>query len=733
VPDGFIVPPSMTSSGESAKLAERLDALLDTREMYAVRSSAMVEDGTQHSYAGRFSTLLSVPANRVADAVLEVVARGVTDVYADRLATDTPEIAVLVQRMIRPRVAGVVFSRNPVSGMRESVIEAVQGTADDLVAGRTPPERWVRRHDAWAVRPELPVLPEEIAQRIAEDITRIERAFGHPIDAEWAWDGTLWWLQARPITTGTRPAVYSSRMARDMLPGVIPPLVWSFNGPLKSRVFLRFLEDVFGPLDIRAEDLGTLLHYRFYINIGTLSRLFADFGLPEDSLEMLAGMEKGAAMPRMPRPTARALGRLPRLIAAVLRFRRFDRDLEAALPTLWAESRAFASSLPSDGLGAEEALARLDELDRIVERTTYYHMITLMLMQMYSMRLRGALNKKGLIAEGEPLDLPVPPGSPFDVGEALDRIADLAREADGAVSTLVRSGDFASLSADPDASAFLAEFGRFLAEFGHLSDSGVNFASVPWSEQPDRVLAMVAARFDAAPRSDSATRIQDVAAYREAAPRAWQRAERFVAHRDETSALYTFSYCQTRALVRALARHLHELGALDSLDDIVYLTLDEVRRGVAGSLAPQDVRTIATRRAEEVAHARTGEPPEVVVGDVAEFVRMAGRRVYRGIPSSRGRYTGPVTVCRGMADLERISEGDVVVVPYSDASWTPLFLRAGAIVAESGGLLSHSAILARELGVPAIVSARGVLGLADASLVTVDGYEGTITVLDRTA
>jgi phosphoenolpyruvate synthase/pyruvate phosphate dikinase len=160
------------------------------------------------------------------------------------------------------------------------------------------------------------------------------------------------------------------------------------------------------------------------------------------------------------------------------------------------------------------------------------------------------------------------------------------------------------------------------------------------------------------------------------------------------------------------------------------LTADEVRRVVAGDLSAQEAQAIVSQRAEEVEIASQGEPPEVVVGDVAELIRIPGRRVFRGIPSSRGRHTGRVVICRGIADLDRIANGDVVVVPYSDASWTPLFLHAGAIVAESGGLLSHSAILSRELGVPSIVSVRGALAMDDGALVSVDGFEGTVTVLD---
>jgi pyruvate,water dikinase len=102
--------------------------------------------------------------------------------------------------------------------------------------------------------------------------------------------------------------------------------------------------------------------------------------------------------------------------------------------------------------------------------------------------------------------------------------------------------------------------------------------------------------------------------------------------------------------------------------------------------------------------------------------------VLSGIPTSIGHHTGPVKVVRGIQDFEKVSSGDVLVIPYSDVGWTPLFARAGAVVAESGGLLSHSSIVAREYNIPAVVSVEGATLLPDETLVTVDGHKGEILI-----
>jgi pyruvate,water dikinase len=97
-----------------------------------------------------------------------------------------------------------------------------------------------------------------------------------------------------------------------------------------------------------------------------------------------------------------------------------------------------------------------------------------------------------------------------------------------------------------------------------------------------------------------------------------------------------------------------------------------------------------------------------------------------GIPTSSGYYSGPISVVQGLEDMDKVQPGDVLVIPYSDVGWSPLFTRANAVIAEAGGILSHSSILAREYQIPAVVSVTEAMRLPDRMIVTVDGYRGEI-------
>jgi phosphohistidine swiveling domain-containing protein len=122
--------------------------------------------------------------------------------------------------------------------------------------------------------------------------------------------------------------------------------------------------------------------------------------------------------------------------------------------------------------------------------------------------------------------------------------------------------------------------------------------------------------------------------------------------------------------------------------------------------------------------------PKIIVGDEQPLVESESTEVLVGIPSSGGMYRGRVCKVSGLQDMRKVNSGDVLVVPYSDVSWTPLFQKAGAVIAESGGLLSHSSIIARELNIPAVVNINGATLLVDDLMVTVDGNQGKVFLHD---
>jgi pyruvate,water dikinase len=163
-------------------------------------------------------------------------------------------------------------------------------------------------------------------------------------------------------------------------------------------------------------------------------------------------------------------------------------------------------------------------------------------------------------------------------------------------------------------------------------------------------------------------------------------------------------------------------------EDIFYLYFDEIREIVQEGAMYQTYADRITQRKTEIKEFENITLPDTIYGDDHPPVQTGTDMRMKGIPTSKGFFKGRVRVIRGVNDFERLRDGDVLVIPYSDVGWTPLFTKAGAIIAEAGGFLSHSSIIAREYEIPAVVSVQGACQLRDGTLVTVDGYQGEITL-----
>jgi phosphohistidine swiveling domain-containing protein len=218
------------------------------------------------------------------------------------------------------------------------------------------------------------------------------------------------------------------------------------------------------------------------------------------------------------------------------------------------------------------------------------------------------------------------------------------------------------------------------------------------------------------------------------APRRWmlelvyRNARQFRLYRETIGSLYTLGYGLFRPYFMALGEHFVRRGILAARDDILFLDFAEVRMAVEDQSLGGDYAHKVAQRQREMDEYRHVAIPETIYGDQPPpLTAHIGNRL-TGIATSRGHYTGPARIVQGIGDFSKVQPGDVLVIPFSDVGWTPLFTKAGAVIAESGGILSHSSIVAREYNIPAVVSVNGACQLADNTRVSVDGYKGEVLV-----
>jgi len=715
-----------------------LSTKIDTSKHYAVRSSANIEDKLDFSFAGQFKSLLNM---RGIDDILQAIwtiwqkiqSPGV-QAYLEKNAIDpgTIKMAIIIQEMVSPLVSGVSFSKNPMTGMDEIIVEAVRGSGEALVQEGVTPERWINKWGEWIARPE----PEgenvglDLVQRVVHQTKAIARAYGRPVDLEWVYDGhTLYWVQLREITT-LNINLYSNRISKEFFPGIIKPLVWSVNVPLVNGAWVRLFTELIGPNDIDPNSLAKSFYYRAYFNMGAVGQILEQLGLPRETLELLAGIEMGGPEKPSFKPSPKTYSFLPRMLRVAIDKLSFGPKIEAFLPTAKEQYQTFRPD-QVDRLTEKELVDEIDRLYTLTQRVAYYNIVTPLLMQIYNMILKNQLNRIGVDFESFDLIGDLEQLQQFDPNVHLTRLNQKYNELDKGLQAHVRQSNYGEFCQLPGIESLHKEVEQFIGQFGHLSDSGNDFSSEPWRENPDLILNMVVNYTPLEDRSLAKTDFRDlkISPFRRLllGP-IYRRARQFQFYRETIGFLYTFCYGLFRIYFLALGDRFQKRGLIASREDIFYLYFNQVRDTVNNNHTASNCQETIAQRKREIEDYRDIVPPTLIYGEEALPLESQASQKLSGTPTSRGLYTGPARVVQGIRDFDKLKDGDVLVIPYSDVGWTPLFTRAGAVIAESGGILSHSSIIAREYNIPAVVSVPGACSLEDDTLVTVDGYRGKIVI-----
>jgi pyruvate,water dikinase len=344
-------------------------------------------------------------------------------------------------------------------------------------------------------------------------------------------------------------------------------------------------------------------------------------------------------------------------------------------------------------------------------------------------------------------------------GLELSRLAELAAESPE-LAKAIGAGQFDAIASLPGGEAFQQQLDMYLSEFGWRGEAFNCLHEPTWAEEPARCLRLVQAYLldpSHAPRAAvERSREQRAEAILEAEARIapekidefralLKEAETHVPLAESRARYQLTMYGIARRPVMALGRKLAASGALAKADDVFFVTLEELKR-LAHDPSQKVEQSLIEQRRDDLARWERLAPPPFLGkrpepgmgrggGGGADLFGGSGVRqgedsdVVTGNPAGRGTVRGRARVILTLADSGRLQPGDILVCPATAPPWTPLFAIAGAVVTDSGGILSHSAIAAREYAIPCVVgTVVGTRTIPDGAMITVDGTAGSVTI-----
>ena len=741
----------------------RSHATLGENAAYAVRSSATAEDLPTASFAGQHDTYLDVAGPT---AILRHVSRCWASLFSERAVAyrlrngvnhRNAQMAVVVQRMVIPQAAGVLFTADPVTGDRKvATVEAGLGLGEALVSGRVNADVFTVRGGEVLAKSvgsgEQPALTDAQVVQLVQLGRRIEAHFGHPQDIEWCLDGDGFWIvQSRPITTlfpipgavDQANRVYISVGHQQMMTDPMKPLglsLWQLTTPRPmaeagGRLFVDVTQGLASP-DVRAGLLDVL--GRSDPLIGDALQTIVDRGdfvrpLPD---EAPATMPPGAGAPA-------SIETDPAVVTELIR------GSEASLAAVKRD--ILTTSGPAL---IEFILDDIQELRRILFDPTSRQVI--MAGMEASWWLRDQLET--WLGDGNAADTltqSVPHNVTAEMGLALLDVADVIRPHPGVVAFLESVEDERFLDALPSVPG-----GReardaiqgWLDEYGMRCVGEIDVTRPRWSERPVTLVPMILGNVESFEPGEAKRRFEhgrqearakerevlerlralpDGKRKADEAKRTIDRLRAFAGYREYPKYGMVSRYFVYKQALLGEADRLVQAHVLAEREDIFYLRLEELHDVVRTNKVDHE---LVRGRRDAFASYQALTPPRVITSD-GEVITGTYRRedvpagALVGLPVSAGVVEGRARVVRDVAEAD-LEAGDVLVTAYTDPSFTPLFVAIKGLVTEVGGLMTHGAVIAREYGLPAVVGVEHATRLIrDGQRIRVHGTDGYVELL----
>jgi phosphoenolpyruvate synthase/pyruvate phosphate dikinase len=764
-------------------IAEEIAGYLTETDAYAVRSSATAEDLPTASFAGQQDTYLNIIGR---DAIMQHISKCWASLFTERAVTyriqngfdhHKVHLSVVVQKMVFPQAAGILFTADPVTGNRKVLsIDASFGLGEALVSGIVNADNYKVRNgeiidkkistkklaiyavkDGGTKEQEIsseqqniqPLTDKQILQ-LAETGRKIEAHFGSPQDIEWCLaEDTFYIVQSRPITTlypipeanDQENHVYVSVGHNQMMTDAMKPLGLSFfllltPAPMRTAGGRLFI------------DITAMLASSASREIVMNQTLGKSDPLIKDALATI--IERGDFIKLLPETgAARSFTGLPPQL---------END-PSIVSDLIRRDQALAGTL-KQSIQTKSGPELLDFiLEDIQQRKLNVNPQSLEVI-MTGVNASAWINEKmnewlGEKNAADTLAQSAPNNVTSEMGLALMDVADVIRPYPEVIDFLQHAKDDTFLD-----ELVKFEGGRetqdaihaFLNKYGMRCAGEIDITKTRWSEKPSILVHMILSnirnfepgasqqKFEQG-RQEALKKEQELLERLRQLPDGEQKAaeakqkidqiRNFIGYREYPKYGIVNRYFVYKQALLKEAEKLVQAGAIREKEDIYYLSFEELREVVVTYALDHQ---IISQRKEAFKIYEKLTPPRVITSD-GEII--TGRYNLENLPAgaiaglavSAGLTEGRARVILNMEDAD-LEDGDILVTTFTDPSWTPLFVSIKGLITEVGGLMTHGAVICREYGLPAVVGVENATKLIkDGQRIRVNGTDGYIEIL----
>jgi len=736
-----------------AEMPEEIKKIIDSiqYEYVVVRSSASLEDLPEASFAGQQETFVN--PHSLEDAVKRCWAslwteRAISYRYfhsIDRI----PKMAVIIQEVVPCDVAGVVFTKNPVTHADETVVEAVFGLGESLVSGEITPDRYVLDSHLHLKKTEVaakdykvvldktgtkkvkaeskPCLSEEMLKKIGEISAKIETVFETPHDIEFGvYKNEVYVFQSRPITT-KKEDVWTRGYSDDYWTGVTSPLYFSLLGEFLDKYVNQEGNTIMGYTELKGVPLLKYYKAHAYFNTRVLREVFKynpKFSRVKELLDYFPEHER-EEMKELP-------FNIWKRILAEVRIAVYDRD-----GTLFNTYKKY------DKFSEEylETLKKFDKIDlstldddELLEKYQYLYRICLKHYRLvrwgiatHNMGMNMIL--KRLIMNWYEKD----PDKTYNVlVSGLPK--NKATETNMALFDLVKS--------KKEGGNFQEDFEKFLREYGHRSYSR-DIIFPTWSETPRLVLDIVDSLLETE-RDIEKIEFKKQREREELTDKVLKKigeqrfgflkkqifriilfyAQTYIGFRENQRFYLDHQDFRFRKVFLEMGKRLKERGILKDGNHVFFLFKEEVFDALKTGITNYD---LLEKRRQEFKEYEKKLPPKFLQGDTEYDEEFHYEKEFSGVAASPGVTEGKIRLIKSIDELHTMKKGEIMVATSTDPGWTPVFLKIRGLITETGGILSHGAVVSREYGIPAVTGIKSAMQfLKNGDVVILDGNRGKV-------